>query len=178
MGILFEAELNNTTYCFKKLLLRSCFSIYWELANQAEYRIGYMKVDNLFRCEKVRHDPLSYTEASKCLLDLLHKVHKAIDNLFTQDRLRHGDLRLPNICFNGRFDVVLIDLDFADIMKSICSDLKCFAEDLTINIESLEEKPSMEEMMIKGNYNEQQIQKDFGSTKSIKEVILECTQAS
>jgi len=43
--------------------------------------------------------------------------------------------------------------------------LKCFAEDLTINIESLEE---MDEMMSKGNYNEQQIQKDFGSTKSIK----------
>ena len=57
----------------------------------------------------MRHDPLSYTEPSNCLLDLLHKVHKAIDNLFTQDRLRHGDLRLPNICFNGRFDVVSMD---------------------------------------------------------------------
>jgi len=41
MGILFEAELNNTTYCFKKPLLRSWFPIYWELANPAEYRIGY-----------------------------------------------------------------------------------------------------------------------------------------
>jgi len=45
-------------------------------------------------------------------LDLFHKVYKTIDNLFTQDGLRHGDLWLPNICFNGRFDVVLIDQGF------------------------------------------------------------------
>ena len=113
------------------------------------------------------------TEANKCLLDLLHKVHKAIDNFFTNYGFKHGELRLPNVCFNDHFDVVLIDLDFSDTSKLICYDLFCFAKDLTENIELLKEKPSMDEMMSKGNFNKQQIEKDFSFTKSIKDVILE-----
>ena len=127
----------------------------------------------MLQYRKVKYDPLSYTEANKCLLDLLRKVHKVIDNFITNDRLGHGDLRLPNICFNNHFDVVLIDLDFAKRSKSICHDLICFAQNLTKHIESLKEKPSMDGMMSKGNFNKQQIEKDFSFTKSIKDVILE-----
>ena len=94
----------------------------------------------LLQYKKVKYDPLSYTEANKCLLDLLHKVHKAIDNFVTYDGLEHGDLRLPNICFNDHFDVLLIDLDFAKRSESICHDLICFAKNLTKHIESLKKK--------------------------------------
>ena len=100
MGILFEAEFNNATY-----------------------RINYTWCDKwLLQYKKVKYDPLLYTEANQCFLDLLHKVHKAIDNFVTNDRLGHGDLWLPNICFNDHFDVVLIDLDCTQESESICQD--------------------------------------------------------
>jgi len=177
LGILFEAEFEDTMYCFKKPLLKSFYATLLKLTfyfKQADYRINYTLVDKeLLQYKKVKYDPLSYTEANKCLLDLFHKVHKAIDNFFTDYGLQHGDLRLPNICFNDHFDVVLIDLDFARRSESICSDLICFATDLAQNIESLKEKPSMDEIMSKGNINKKQIEKDFGFTKPIKDVILE-----
>ena len=143
IGILFEAEFNDAIYCFKKPLLKSFYAIIFmsDLLKPADYRINYMRCDKwLLQYKKVKYDPLSYTEANKCLLDLLHKVHKAIDNFVTYDGLEHGDLRLPNICFNDHFDVLLIDLDFAKRSESICHDLICFAKNLTKHIESLKKK--------------------------------------
>jgi len=55
----------------------------------------------MLQYRKVKHDPLSYKDAEKCLFDLLKKVYGTISKFFQQHKMIHN------------FDVVFIDSDFA-----------------------------------------------------------------
>lgn len=81
---------------------------------------------------KLHHDPLSHEEARKCSYELVSKINDVIKQLHSVG-FSHGDLRLPNICFNENYDPVLIDLDFSAPLDSIISsnqDMESFACDL------------------------------------------------
>jgi len=173
MGLLFEAEVDGVTYCFKKPLLKASLFIFKKLNNPLDYRIHYEEVgSNVFQYRKVKYDPLRYEEAEKCLPDLIQKVYKAIDYLFQKEEISHNDLRLPNICFNDNFDVVFIDFDFAGLAEaeSTIEDIRCFAEDLVENIPSIKTKKSMGELC-EGKYEEELLKSDFASAQPVRKVI-------
>ena len=60
--------------------------------------------------EKVCFSPLTMDEARLCLKAFVKSVTMALEELHNNS-LAHNDLRLPNICFNSRFEAVIIDID-------------------------------------------------------------------
>ena len=85
------------------------------------------------------YSPLSVSEAKYCLRSLLSGISMALDELHSIG-LAHNDVRLPNICFNPSYQVVLIDMDrclecdkrhpmfglsSSSCMYTLLSDLKC-----------------------------------------------------
>lgn len=63
-----------------------------------------------FIFSKVHYQPMNVDEASQCMKSFAETVTKAIQQLHGHGFV-HADIRLPNICFNERFEAVLIDLD-------------------------------------------------------------------
>ena len=64
-----------------------------------------------FRYQNVPHNPMSDTEVKKCLREFYSRVHTALENVHKELKLAHMDIRLNNICFNDRFQPILIDFD-------------------------------------------------------------------
>ena len=64
----------------------------------------------VYRYQIVDHSPMTVEEAHKCLYYLVIGIHKALSQLHSFG-LCHNDVRLPNLCFNSSYEVVLIDLD-------------------------------------------------------------------
>ena len=89
---------------------------------------------------KVYYNPLTYKEAGKCLCDLIMKVTNVIQKMF-KDNMYHGDLRLPNICFDKEFNPKLIDLDnggiatMSKLKERIVNDQMIFIRDLIANLD-------------------------------------------
>lgn len=59
---------------------------------------------------KMHYQPMTKAEASQCVKSFAKTVMEAILQLHGHGFV-HDDIRLPNICFNERFEAVLIDLD-------------------------------------------------------------------
>ena len=62
------------------------------------------------------HDPLSYDESKKCLFHLIPQVYEASVKL-KKEHIIHMDLCLPNICFDEKYNVIIIDLDMENLDK-------------------------------------------------------------
>lgn len=57
------------------------------------------------------YQPLSRSNANKCLTSLIDQVRRSLEELHNQHSIAHMDVRLPNICFTRSFTVKLNDLD-------------------------------------------------------------------
>ena len=64
----------------------------------------------VLKCKYAFYSPLSVSEAKYCLWSLIAGIREALDELHSFG-LSHNDVRLPNICFNSSYQVVLIDMD-------------------------------------------------------------------
>lgn len=60
---------------------------------------------------KVKYANLPVELARHCIGDLVMQVCTAVKHMHTVLQYCHRDLRLENICFNEKYEVVLIDLD-------------------------------------------------------------------
>ena len=65
---------------------------------------------HLFCYDKVPFGPLREDQAHKCLKTLSEKIAAALEELHGFG-FAHGDVRLPNVCFNINYDAVLIDME-------------------------------------------------------------------
>ena len=65
---------------------------------------------NIASYDKVPYGPLEVVQASKYLRTISEKISTALEELHGYG-FSHGDVRLPNVCFNSNYDVVLIDLE-------------------------------------------------------------------
>ena len=90
-------------HIYKSLLLHRFLSI----ATENGTSIQFVQVS---KCESVHYDPLTVDEAFECLSDLISKYHTAID-AYHCGGWAHMGIRLENVCFDVRFQPVLIDLD-------------------------------------------------------------------
>ena len=138
-GVLFEADSGGERRCFKKpRLVSSVYNILKlsshkllitpELGhNIINYKI-HISTDVL-QYRKVTYNPLSYLEAEHCLHELLTQVYE-ICEMLSKDSLFHSDVRLPNICFDDEFRIVLIDFDEVEFNEDLNMELKIFATDL------------------------------------------------
>ena len=65
---------------------------------------------NVFRYPYLPFSPLNRVQASTCLHSLVQGINCALIELH-ECGLAHNDVRLPNVCFNDKYEPVLIDLD-------------------------------------------------------------------
>jgi len=117
--------------------------------------------------QKVKYDPLTFNDAEKCLNDLFKKVYEAIIKLIEEEIL-HGDLRLPNICFDEEFKVVFIDFDLSDKAEDATEPEKnvwIFAKDLVTHVGSFKSDKFMLKLC-DGIYNKQMLSSSPISTNS------------
>ena len=111
-GLLFG---EGKTYCCTKPKYENTLSTLLALHHRKplDFSIEYkfhQEVPNVFTYEKVKYGPLQYKDAVKCLYDLLTKLKVVCESLACQS-ICHNDIRIPNICFNEPFEIVLIDFD-------------------------------------------------------------------
>ena len=141
-GILFEVTKEGKTYCCKKPKYNDTLSTLTTLALEPALlalhhqnlnfaiKYKYEYIPKVFMYEKVKFGPLPYKDAVSCLHDLLTKL-KAVCESLSSLLICHNDVRVPNICFNEKFEIVLIDFDKATLNKGNCfQDLSIFAQDL------------------------------------------------
>ena len=142
--LLFEANKNGETYCYKKPKLVSSGCKIFEI--MARYPLPldlspfviiytFKQQQKVFEYKKVKHNLLNYLEAEKCLYPLLKQLYSVCDKL-SNINLFHTDVRLPNICFNERYNIVLIDFDQAVDESQLTDELSIFASDLIRNSRS------------------------------------------
>ena len=67
----------------------------------------------LFFYPKVAYGPLTPETAGECMEELITKIDVALKELHSFG-FSHGDVRLPNVCFDNDFNAVLIDMDRCD----------------------------------------------------------------
>ena len=174
--------------CFKKPMLTSSCLQLARITQPSNFRVHYEmhdEVKKMVKYAKVKYDPLTYKEAKECLCDLIHKVVYASVQL-NKEEIQHNDLRLPNICFDENYSLILIDLDLSDSSsrekaKEINKDeLKIFAKDLIKNLE--DEDLRYDEFISKfceGIFDEKLLQSSLimKFQKSVREVISQRTAA-
>ena len=137
-GVLFEAKgSTGEIFCFKKLKWRSDKSNLLTLMDQkvtSRHIINYEQCNaakQVFRYKKVKYDPLSYQDAEKCLYELLQGLLK-VCGVLSNKGILHNDVRVPNICFNEEYELVLIDFDNVEFREVVPpqADLQVFVDDL------------------------------------------------
>ena len=138
-GVLFEADSGGERRCFKKpRLVSNLFNILALSSRKPPItpELGHNIINyeihistKVLGYRKVTYNPLSYLEAEHCLHELLTQVYE-ICEMLSKDSLFHSDVRLPNICFNDEFRVVLIDFDEVEFIENLNMELKIFAKDL------------------------------------------------
>ena len=146
------------------------------------------EVKDMVKYTKVKYDPLTYKEAKECLHELICKVVNVSLQL-NKEGIQHKDLRLPNICFDENYNLILIDLDRSyrippekaeEINKINKSELKKFATDLIKNLK--DEDLRCDEFIskfCKGIFDERLLQSSLimRFQKSVKDVISQRTGA-
>ena len=65
-----------------------------------------------YRYPGAKYGKLKREEALSCLQELVRGIFRALDEVHKLG-LSHNDIRLPNVCFNDKFEVVLIDFERA-----------------------------------------------------------------
>ena len=60
---------------------------------------------------RLPYSPLTVNEAKQCSIHFVRQVHLAVKSLHDNLGFAHLDVHLENVCFNGQFDPMLIDLD-------------------------------------------------------------------
>ena len=70
----------------------------------------------VYEYAKVKFSPMNVEYASKCLKALVKSIKAALDELHGLG-FSHNDIRLPNICFDSKYQAVLIDLDRVTILS-------------------------------------------------------------
>lgn len=66
---------------------------------------------SIIRFEKLTHAPLRAEEAKCCLPTLSPKIFTALDQIHSDLHIAHLDVKLDNIYYNAKLELVLIDLD-------------------------------------------------------------------
>ena len=179
--------------CFKKpKLSTSCLQLA-DITQPCSYRVHYKRHDRvkkMVKYTKVKYDPLTYKEAKECLRDLIRKVVDVSLQL-NKEGIQHKDLRLPNICFDENFKLILIDLDrsvcisFLEAEEKNQYELKKFAEDLIKNLkdEDLRIRLRCDKFILKlcdGIFDEELLRSSLVtmSQKSVRDVISQRTAAA
>ena len=174
--------------CFKKPILNSSYSQLKDITQPSSYRVHYEmhdRVKKMVKYTKVKHDPLTYKEAKECLHDLIRKVVDVSLQL-NKEGIQHKDLRLPNICFDENYNLILIDLDRSDCISPLEAEeknqyeLKKFANDLIKILK--DEDLRCDEFISKfceGIFDERLLQSSLimKFQKSVKDVISQRTGA-
>ena len=146
-AVLCEAENHNVVECFKKPVLNSSILQLQYITAPSKYRIHYECHDRfkkIFKYRKVKYDHLTYKEAKECLHDLLGKVVLTSQQVNKEGIVYH-DLRLPNMCFDEKYNLILIDLDFSvhrlpeEAEKMNIIELQTFAKDLFDKLEGMDQ---------------------------------------
>ena len=143
-GILVEGtDQKNITWCYKKPLLTSSAYKLSRLATDEpikgviHYQV-YDRIPDMFRYIKVLHNQLKPEEMTKRFHDFVVSIIKIVQKLNEKHYL-HKDVRVPNVCFNEKFEPILIDLDLAKYSKSsdtkelFAKDMKVFVDDLLVH---------------------------------------------
>ena len=187
-GILVEGtDQKNITWCYKKPLLTSSAYKLSRLATDEpikgviHYQV-YDRIPDMFCYIKVLHNPLKPEEMTKCLHDFVASIIKIVQELNEKYYL-HKDVRVPNVCFNEKFEPILIDLDLAKYSKSsdtkelFAKDMKVFVDDLLVHcgqVASFDCKKMKNDEFIQqlrlGNCSEELLQKSI--LTSCKEKII------
>ena len=71
----------------------------------------------IFKFERQEYQPLSETEASKCLADFVTQAVNAVKELHLFG-YAHNDVRLPNFCFSKNYTLKLIDFDRVRVLNN------------------------------------------------------------
>ena len=103
--------LMNDRCCLKKPLYKASITALACLSNLGDDFpfIRYRPLPfGFFSYQKVRYGPLSHVAAISCGEDLVRKMKGVFDSL-ERHNICHGDVCLPNICFNEDLSPVLID---------------------------------------------------------------------
>ena len=77
----------------------------------------------VFTFPMMRHQPLLKDQVVHCMKDFVKSAIEAIKQLHRFGYV-HNDIRLPNMCFNESFQVVLIDFDRATVSEQFATDWK------------------------------------------------------
>ena len=137
-GLLIESKKDGVSYCYKKPTYKTqTTNLFFVKENQCNNNqilhmvtYSFLNSSRFFLYKKLHYDPLQDDEAVRCLKDLVEKVKEAVEELNGLG-LQHNDLRLPNICFNEQFTLVLIDLDLATNKRPGANeDLKRFGREV------------------------------------------------
>jgi len=124
--------LMNESYCLKKPLYKTSNAALLHLCNHSD-NLPFIRYTQLsfgfFSYRKVRYGPLLDVAAISCCEDLVRKMKGVFDSLECHN-ICHGDVRLPNICFNDDFSPVLIDFDFCVFHSDKETDLQIFGGEL------------------------------------------------
>ena len=95
----------------KLLLLRELLLLERSSARQfCHFIVPVIQKPNIIHYDKVPFGPLEEDQACKYLRTLSQKICAALEELHGFG-YAHGDVRLPNVCFNSHYDAVLIDMD-------------------------------------------------------------------
>lgn len=106
--ILYEAHDKDSCQEYEERLDGSRSSLLVKMQVNRIFPLGL----KICKYEYFKNGPLQVGQAIQCLQGLVKGIKVALDALHAID-LSHNDVRLPNVCFNDKFEPVLIDLDRA-----------------------------------------------------------------
>ena len=185
LGVLFKVTKNNEQFYYKKPITKSFHeslhmvrTVFSDGKISCSYAVKYEEYDyekKLFGYRKVKYDPLSCVEAFQCLKELLVEVFQACKAL-CDCKITHGDVRLPNICFDEEYKLILIDFDQSSVGKDLTLDLSVFVEDLIqITGQDWVKADEFLSHFCEGQWRDDLLEKSeiSQSKKSIKQVIME-----
>ena len=84
---------------------------------------------SVFIFPMMRYQPLVRDQVVQCMKGFVKSAIEAIKQLHRHGYV-HNDLRLPNMCFDETFQVVLIDFDRVERYESSEKDWHCFGSEL------------------------------------------------
>ena len=117
-GILIQACVKGKLVCIKRPFYLSSSNQLLKISKSISIITGIIEYKDFLRLkdtvyyEKVKYNPLRSKKLIQCLYNFIPAVVNIV-KLLQQKHLIHGDMRVPNICFNEDYKPVLIDFDIS-----------------------------------------------------------------